>query len=190
MLTVDAVRELIVLYGYLLLFPLAVVEGPIVTILAAFLASQGYLNVVIVFAVVVVADLFGDVLYYLVGNLANARLLNRWGARFGAGPRQLEAVSRHFDQHGGKTLLVAKLTHSVGFAVLIAAGASSMPMRTFLQYNLAGTLVKSAVLVAIGYLFGRYYMQVDSYIGRFSLASFVLIMVVGLVWALRRWLRE
>jgi membrane protein DedA with SNARE-associated domain len=190
MLTVEAVRELIALHGYALLFPLAIIEGPIVTVLAAFLASQGYLNVTIVFGVVVAADLIGDVLYYVVGRLANAQLLSRWGSHVGAGPQRIEALSRHFDQHGGRTLLIAKLTHSVGFAVLIAAGASSMPMRTFLQYNLAGTLVKSAVLVAIGYVFGKYYMQVDSYIGRASLVSFVVIATVGAVWALRRWLRE
>jgi membrane protein DedA with SNARE-associated domain len=58
--TLDTAIHILQTDGLLLLFPLAVVEGPIVTVIAAYLASLGYLNIFAVFAVVVAADLVGD----------------------------------------------------------------------------------------------------------------------------------
>jgi membrane protein DedA with SNARE-associated domain len=60
MLAPDDVVRLLEQYGYVFLFLIAVGEGPIITIVGAFLASQGYFNVFAVYAVIASGDLTGD----------------------------------------------------------------------------------------------------------------------------------
>jgi membrane protein DedA with SNARE-associated domain len=172
-------------YGYAALLPLAIVEGPVVTVLAAFLASRGILNVAIVYVIVVFGDLIGDVLHYAVGRwtlqwLASGR--GRWSGRL---RHRVAALRAPIHLHAGRMLLFGKLTHSAGFAVLLAAGAAHVPMPRFLGYNLLGTLPKSLVLVLVGYFFGRLSASLQSELQIAGIAGFVLI-AMALVLLARR----
>jgi len=169
----------------LLLFPLAVVEGPIVTVIAAYLASLGYLNIFAVFAVVVSADLVGDSIMYSLGRFGHDLIVKRWGLHFGLDAQQLAGIEAHFRSRGGRTLLIGKLTHAVGFIILFAAGASRMSFRWFLLYNFLGTLAKSLFFVAIGYTIGYAYSEIDSYILRASTIVFIAAVALGLYWFAR-----
>ncbi|HZL01197.1 MAG TPA: hypothetical protein VFC47_15015, partial [Caulobacteraceae bacterium] len=51
-------------YGYAVLFPVAVVEGPGAAIVAGALVGSGQLDGVTVILMLVAADLVGDALYY------------------------------------------------------------------------------------------------------------------------------
>ena len=65
---VDAdLSNLISNHGIAILAPLALIEGPIVTVIAAFLAREGLLALWQVVACVILADVAGDVLHYGVG---------------------------------------------------------------------------------------------------------------------------
>lgn len=92
----------------------------------------------------------------------------------------------HFDTRGGRTLLLGKLTHSMGFAVLAAAGAGHMRLGRFLWFNLIGTLPKTLMFVALGYGFGAAYARIDHWIGRASLIVFALLLAAGASWLLYR----
>ena len=59
-------------YGYWALFLIAVAEGPIITVIAGFLASRGLLDVALVFAVAFLADLRRDLLLYAIGRSGRA----------------------------------------------------------------------------------------------------------------------
>jgi membrane protein DedA with SNARE-associated domain len=50
-------------YKYFVLFPIMVVEGPIITIIAGFLVSLGHLNGLAAYAVLVAGDVTGDSIY-------------------------------------------------------------------------------------------------------------------------------
>ncbi|SLN48309.1 SNARE associated Golgi protein [Aquimixticola soesokkakensis] len=147
--------NLVQTYGLSLLFPLSVLEGPIVTVLAGFLARQELLPLGWAFGVLVAGDLTGDALHYALGRSGLRILPERWQRRCHATPDQIAPMVAHFAQKGGRTLFVAKITHSLGFAALVAAGAARMPFGSFLFFNLLGTLPKTAALLALGYVFGR-----------------------------------
>lgn len=165
-------------YGYVFLFPIAALEGPIITIIAALLASQGYFNIYVVYFVVVVSDLTGDLLYYVLGRWGKS-LLRRWGKYIRVTEEQLTSLEGQFRTRGGKTLLFGKFTHSAGFIILLAAGAAAMPIWEFLWYNLLGTLPKSLIFTLIGYFIGRQYAVLNSYIERGSLVAFVFVCIIG-----------
>jgi len=166
---------LLIAYRYAIFFPLTVAEGPIVTIIAGFLVSLGYMNFLLVYIIAVVGDVVGDVLYYALGRWGSGRIFRR-GSFLGIKAEQLKKVEVHFDAHAGKTLLFGKWTQSVGAIILTAAGMAKMPLDKFVFYNTAGSIPKSLALMLIGYYFGRAYQQIDKY---FGYASLVMLLITA-----------
>ncbi len=174
-------------YRYAVIFPIMVVEGPIITVIASFLASQGYFNVFIVYAMSIAGDLTGDSIYYAIGRYGRKLLINRWGHYIGLTKERMHAAEHYFEHHAGKTLITAKLTHGAGFFVLHAAGASRMPYWRFLWYNFLGNIPKSLVFVLIGYYFGSMYAQIDSYLSYVSvLVILAAVLFLSIVYSRRR----
>lgn len=184
--TLDAALQLLQDHGLILLFPLAMAEGPIVTVLAAYLARLGHMNLAAVFVVVVVADLAGDVIFYLVGRFGHGSLPQRWRNRLGLDEVRQAVLEQHFLDSGGRTLIIGKLTHSAGFLVLLAAGGARMPFGRFLLYNLIATVPKSLFFMVIGWTLGAAYASIDSWIARASLVILVIGALLGLFWIVRR----
>jgi len=184
--TLEGALHLLQTEGLWLLFPLAMVEGPIVTVLAAYLARLGDMNIVAVYVVVVAADLVGDTIFYILGRSGLSWLPERWRSRLGFDEKRKAEMEEHFRQSGRNTLLIGKLTHSMGMLVLLAAGASRMPFGPFLLYNLMATLPKSLFFLLIGYTLGYAYSAIDSYLFRASVVVVVLSVLVGLFWFLHR----
>jgi membrane-associated protein len=143
-------------------FPLTVVEGPIVSILAGFLCSLGYAHLYFLLPIIVAGDLTGDCLWYAAGRWGRRGFGGRWGKFFGVTPERLLRIERHFEKHSGKTLVLGKLTHAVGSLVLVGAGVARVRPRRFLVYNLVATVPKSLALLLVGYFFGRAYGQAAS----------------------------
>jgi membrane protein DedA with SNARE-associated domain len=186
MLGLETVTALIAKYGLAFVAPVAVLEGPIVTVIAAWFASQGLFSLWIVALVVILADLVGDLGLYALGRWGRARLPADWRIRLGLDSARLDRLAGHFDEKGGRTLLFGKLTHSIGFAVLVAAGAGRMPLGRFIWYNLLGTVPKSLFFVALGYGFGAAYAQIDNWISRASLVLLAMFLAGAVSWVLYR----
>ncbi|MFC2967521.1 DedA family protein [Acidimangrovimonas pyrenivorans] len=186
----DTVIHLIQTHGLLLLAPIAVLEGPIVTVIASYLARLGYMDIYAVFVVVVLADLVGDAIFYELGRAGPRFLPARWLNRIGLSEDRLEALTAHFRYRGGRTLVIGKLTHSAGMLVLVAAGASRMNFGLFLWYNLLGTVPKSLFFAVIGYSLGFAYTAIDGWIFRGSILLLILLILGGIWWVVRhrrRW---
>lgn len=141
-------------WGLIILAPLAVLEGPVVAIVSGYLSRAGLLRLPQAMVVLVLADLLGDVVLYTLGRRGRAGVALPWLARFGVTRRRLARVLRAFRARGGRILVLGKLTHSAGFAVLLAAGMARMPFAQFLALNLLATLPKVAVFLWLGWWFG------------------------------------
>ncbi|MCB1336141.1 MAG: VTT domain-containing protein [Maritimibacter sp.] len=190
MIGLETVAALLAKHGLAVVAPIAVLEGPIVTVIAAWLASKGVFPLWAVALVVILADLVGDLGLYALGRWGRGHLPARFMRRLGLGEERLAALSGHFAHKGGRTLLFGKLTHSVGFAVLAAAGAARMKLGQFLWFNFLGTVPKSLFFVALGYSFGAAFSQIDNWIGRASLAMLAVIVAGGVSWFLYRKLHQ
>lgn len=165
-------------YGLWILTPLAVVEGPIATVIAAYLARQSILDLTDVIVCVIAADMIGDSLLYLVGRHGLGRLPASWRERFGLTRKRVFSLMRSFRRNDVRILIVGKITHAAGFAVLAVAGAVRMPFLRFLAINLVATIPKSLFFVAVGYLFGSAHEVISRWISFEGLLLFALILVV------------
>ncbi|MGD0865111.1 MAG: VTT domain-containing protein [Rhizomicrobium sp.] len=188
MLRLDTIVQLLEHYGYVFLFIIAVVEGPIVTIIGAFLAGLGYFNIFAVYVVVSVGDLSGDVLYYAVGRLGRIGAFAGLRRALGMTGERFARMEQYIERHGGKILLFAKYTQT-GFLALPASGAARMPMGKFLWYNTLGTIPKSLVLVIVGYFFGYAYVRIDGYFAKSSMVMVAIVCIAGAYILLSRYLR-
>lgn len=164
----------LVSYRYAVLFPAVVVEGPIVTIIAGFLASQGHFNLVPVYALIVVGDVVGDTFYYALGRWGRQQVVDRWGKYVGITTERVATLEHHFQHHSGKTLIIGKLSHAVGVAILVAAGAAKMSYGRFVWFNFVGSLPKSLGLLLIGFFFGQAYVQLSRFLDYAALATGIL----------------
>lgn len=165
-------------YQYLLLFLLVTIEGPVITVVSGFLVAQGFMNIYLVYPLVLAADLFGDSLYYLLG---------RYGRNFGfkifnISVERIKNIEDHFKNHGGKTLLFGKISHGIGTVFLFVAGIAHIPYRKFLFYNTVGTIPKTAVLILIGYFFGHSYIRVGKYLDLFGLITLSLGFIILIIY--------
>lgn len=163
-------------YGMLVIAPLAVLEGPVVSIVAGYLVKLGLIGAPLTFAVLVLGDLVGDVILYTLGRRGRAGVALPWLSAFGVTRRRLARVLRAFRANGGRILIIGKLTHTAGFAVLLAAGMARMPFFRFLGLSLLATLPKVAVLMTLGWFYGR----VADRVGNWLLAGSVLLILCGL----------
>jgi membrane-associated protein len=177
MTTSADIATVITNHGIAILAPLAVLEGPIVTVVAAYLASLKLLNLVNVILCVIIADVVGDCILYAMGRGMLDWLPLSLRRRFGVSRRRMAQMIRTFRENGVRVLVIGKLTHAAGFAVLFAAGAARMPFMTFVLANLLATIPKSLILVAVGYLFGSAHAVIAEW---FSVGSVVILGLMAL----------
>lgn len=190
MVGLEAAVALISKYGLVVVAPIAVLEGPIVTVIAAWLASQHILDLWSVMVLVVMADLVGDLGYYALGRWGLHRISQRWRDRLGLRRERLLRLSEHFRDYSTRTLLFGKFTQALGGPILVAAGLAHMRVWPFLWINLAATIPKSLVFVALGYWLGSAYEQIDDWFGRISLVLLGAILLGGIVYLTLKWARK
>ena len=167
-------------YGMLIIAPLAVLEGPVISVISGYLAKAGLVSLQLVFVVLVVADLAGDILLYGLGRKGRAGVALPWLARFGVTRRRLAQVIRAFRKNDARILVIGKLTHSAGFAVLLAAGMARMPFWRFLALNLLATVPKVMICLALGWWFGAISDRIGNWLlgGTLMVVFFVVVFAV------------
>ncbi|OOY28772.1 hypothetical protein BMI90_00325 [Thioclava sp. L04-15] len=186
MIGLETLTALMAKHGLAVIAPIAVLEGPIVTVIAAWLASQNLFSVWSVSVIVILADVVGDVGLYSLGRWGLNRMPKRWRDKLGLNRARLVSAGRHFQNKGVKTLLFGKWTHSAGAPVLVAAGVARMNIWLFTLTNLIATIPKSLAFVALGYWLGSYYGKIDSWLTKGSIILLVLILFGATIWLFRR----
>jgi membrane protein DedA with SNARE-associated domain len=160
-------------YKYQAIFPIAVVEGPIVTVISGILVARGRLSLLPTFAVVFAGDLISDPALYLLGRFGR-HLLKK--LRFIRLPEErLAQVERQYATHPWKTMIMGKLSYGLGSLFIVAAGAGRMPWRKFLLYMATVDAVKSSLLLGLGYFCGRAILHLSGDLKYYAVAVFVAL---------------
>lgn len=178
--------HLLIRFGYPLIFVITIVEGPIVTVISSFLASLGYFNVYMVYAVVVSADMTGDILWYSLGYFGRKHFIERYGHYIGITTGRIIKLESHFSSHAGKTIFLAKITHAIGLPFIIAAGMARVRFKTFFFYSIWATLPKSLIFVLLGYYAGTSYKKINTVLKDFTIAVVLLVVAFGVLYYLRQ----
>ncbi len=160
-------------YKYWVIFPIATLEGPIITMVSGFLISLGILSFIPTLLVVFAGDILSDSFYYALGRrgrrfVERVKFLHITEAR-------LEKVEEHFKKYPGKTFMISKASYGVGSLFLVAAGASKMAYQKFLEYITPMNALRSTILLLIGYFLGRAVRHADVYLEYYTLAVIIIL---------------
>lgn len=178
--------SVIATHGLWVLAPLSVMEGPIVTVIGGWLASLKLMNPVAVFVCVVIGDVVGDSLLYATGRGVRLDRLPLIGRYLRIPRATLVPLVRGFRDRGVRLLVLGKLTHAAGFAVLIAAGAARMNFALFALVNVLASIPKSLALMALGYGIGAAHAKVAQWLSWGSALVLILVVIGGAIWLWRR----
>lgn len=162
--TLDQLLNLLLLYKYLIIFPIAVLEGPGLSILVGVLIARGILNPFLSYGLLILGDTVGDTMYYCLGRFGGHPILKKWGHRINVTEAHLAKLEHHFHYRApAKTLILGK-TQPWGAAILFAAGTAKMKYLKFMGLNTIATIPKTLILVLLGYYFNQAYVALNSYI--------------------------
>lgn len=163
----------IIQYKYAIIFPIATLEGPIITMVSGFLISLGILSFFPTLLVVFLGDVVSDSFYFWLGSRGR-RFVER--IKFlHISPARLEKVEQHFEKYPGKTFLVSKASYGVGSLFLIAAGISKITYQKFLEYITPLNAIRSTILLLIGYYLGRAVRHSGTYLEYYTLGVIIIL---------------
>jgi membrane-associated protein len=176
-------------WGYVLLFALTALEasafvglfvpGETALLLGGFLAYQGKVNLFVVIVVTVIGGVLGDSAGYEIGRHLGERMKRTWlGRRIGR--ERWERARKYVRDKGAKAVLLGRFVGILRALVPAVAGDSRMPYPKFLLWNVIGALVWGPSVVVAGYLAGRSWRAIETYLSRGGFALFALI-ILGFV---------
>lgn len=189
---ITLMAELIALletYRYLILLPLTIIEGPLVTVAAGFLITLDIFDFFPVLAIVILGDAIGDSFYYFVGRSLGTPFLRRFGSRFWLSEEKLAQAREFFSRNQVKALAILKFTHGLGFSGLLAAGALRLPYGRFWLTCFGISAIKSLLLLLLAELAGVAYLELSRWLSYFGAATLFigLALLAYLLW--RSWPR-
>ncbi|EKE15520.1 MAG: hypothetical protein ACD_11C00146G0007 [uncultured bacterium] len=169
-------------YGYWGMLPLMIIEGPVITIVSAMLASLGAFNWFVVFLLSMAGDVIGDVILYGLGYKYGMGFVRGFGKYMGITESLVLKMEKYFENHGGKTIFAVKSTTGLCWATFTAAGIAKMNFGKFVKYSILGGIVWSGFLVAMGYFYGYLWKEISQYIDwiGWAVSGIAIISYVGI----------
>jgi len=147
------------------------------------LASKGQLNIFILMPLLFVAAVLGDSVGYWFGKKAGPRIFTRENSLIFRRSNLLKAKT-FYDNHGGKTITIARFLPFIRTFAPIVAGAVEMNYRRFVLFNLFGGLIWAVGVLLLGYAVGSAFGSVegiDKYFTLLVLAFFLIPGIPGLI---------
>lgn len=159
-------------WGYPLMLLLMILEGPFATMTSAFLASQGYFNIGVVFLLSVAGDVIGDIILFYIGYFGGPKIIKKTQHFLKIKDSVVEKLKEKFHQNSGKLIFYVKSTTGLSYITFTLAGALRMKISRFVKFSISGGLVWNAILVFLGYFFGYAAAQISEYIKYAGVAIF------------------
>ncbi len=173
------VYDSILSFKYIAIFIGSFIEGPTVGLLTGFFARMGYIHLSYGYLAHVAGDLSADMMYYFIGYFGGLTFLPKLARMLKYSLSDVESIEKSFNKHSKKLIILGKLTHVVGFPILLAAGMSKYSWYRFAILDFIATLIKAAILVFIGYHFGGYWEKVNNVLIIAGVAGAIVVGVQG-----------
>jgi membrane-associated protein len=159
--------------------------GEIACLLGGVLAYESKVSLAVVIVVAIAGAVIGDSVGFAIGYKYGDALLNKVPERI-IKPEHVVRAKALIVRLGGRAVFVGRFAAALRALVPGFAGASKMHYRTFLIWNFAGGTVWATSVVIAGYLAGKSWHRVASDISTIGWSVLGLVVVIGVVWFLRR----
>lgn len=152
-----------------------ILPGDSLVFLAGLLASQGLFNIYTLILVIFVTAVAGDNMGYLIGKKLGRKVFEK--NTFIFNQKNLHKTEAFFERYGKSTFLLQRYIPIIRAFAPLLGGVGEMDYRTFFLFDLAGCVLWSAGVTALGYFLGTVIPNVDKYL----LPLVLLIVVLSLI---------
>lgn len=162
-----------------------VLPGETLAVIGGVTASIGHTSLAVVLLVVIGCAIVGDSVGYEIGRVFGPRIIaHRF---FDKRRERLDSARDFLGRRGGVAVFLARWTAFLRAVMPALAGLSGMRYRVFLPWNALGGIAWGATVVTAGYLAGRSYQRVETWLGQGAAIVLGVLVVAGvLVWWVRR----
>jgi membrane protein DedA with SNARE-associated domain len=174
----EEIIYLLTQYKYIILLPLAIIEGPIIAVIVGLLCTKGFFNPVYAYVVIVFGDLIGDSIVYALGRWGKSGRFKKITSWLGFTDYRMSQVRIFFEANPNKTISLSKIILGVGVAGIFMAGNVRIPYNKFIGICLATSALQYIVYIGIGLLFGQAYLQINQYLNYFASISILTVLAV------------
>ncbi|NEX60838.1 VTT domain-containing protein [Noviherbaspirillum galbum] len=148
--------------------------------------ATGAMNEWLLVALLIFAAVSGNTVNYLIGRALGHRVFThdyRWLDK-----AALQKTHAFYENHGGKTIILARFVPIVRTFAPFVAGVSDMTWAKFQLFNVVGAVLWVAGLVAAGYFFGNIPMIRDhlNTIVLLGVGAAVIPLALGGLWKVGR----
>jgi undecaprenyl-diphosphatase len=162
-----------------------VAPGETAVIVGGLVAGQGQISLLALIAIVWTCCVLGDLTAYELGKRKGREWLLKHGQRLKITEERLAQVEDILDKRGAVMIIVGRFLGFVRPLMPFISGASRMPLRRFLPYDVLAAGLWSVTFCVLGFVFWRSIDRLTTYVSRgaFALGTFVVVVggIVGLI---------
>jgi len=166
-----------------------VLPGETALLVAGYFCHEGVLNVAVMLPLAIVAAITGDSVGYAFGRRFGPPLRASKPGGW-VGEQRWNRVDEFLNRHGGKAVLIGRLTALLRALVPSMSGMARMRYRTFLIWNAVGGVLWAGACVWLGYAFAASLHKIEKYATWAPIPVVVVVVGGWVVLDVRRKRRE
>ena len=189
----EMIIEIMNNFGYLGVFLLIAIENvfppipsEVILLFGGFMTTFSDMNIVGVIISSTLGSVLGAIILYYIGKILNKERLKKIitskpGKILRLKPEDIDKADEWFDTKGNKTVFFCRFVPIIRSLISIPAGMSEMPIKKFLIYTAAGSLIWNAALTIAGSIVGENWTSILDIMDKYSHIILVLLIIIFVV---------
>jgi membrane protein DedA with SNARE-associated domain len=166
------------------------IPSEVIMPVAGLSAAKGDMNIIGVIASGTAGAMFGNYFWYFAARVVSIErfkpFIIRWGRWLTLDWTEIEKAEKLFGTQGWAIVFFGRMLPTLRSLISIPAGLLHMRLSTFIFWSTLGTAGWTSLLGLFGYIMGKRFGEIDTYVG--PLASAVMVVIAAAyVWRLIRW---
>ncbi len=189
----DLIIEIMNNFGYIGVFLLIAIENvfppipsEVILLFGGFMTTFTNMNIIGVIIASTLGSLLGAIILYYIGKILNKERLKKIitskpGKLLRLTPEDIDKADKWFDTKGNKTVFFCRFIPVIRSLISIPAGMSEMPMKKFLIYTTAGSLIWNSALTIAGSIVGENWTDILEIMDQYSHIIVIALAVVFII---------
>ena len=189
----DLIIEIMNNFGYIGVFLLIAIENvfppipsEVILLFGGFMTTFTNMNIIGVIIASTLGSLLGAIILYYIGKILNKERLKKIitskpGKLLRLTPEDIDKADKWFDTKGNKTVFFCRFIPVIRSLISIPAGMSEMPMKKFLIYTTAGSLIWNTALTIAGSIVGENWTDILDIMNQYSHIIVILLAILFVI---------
>lgn len=151
-----------------------IAPGESFVVLGGIFASQGKLDLWILFPVVFLGGYIGDLVGFFIGYYLGETIIKKIGKRFGYKDIHFEKVHNFFEKYGAAAVIIGRYLSIFRTLLPATIGTAKYEIRKFVLFDAIGSFLWGSTFILIGYFVGEAWESVKGYAIPISILTFII----------------